>query len=230
MSFCAIVICFVSICIVESFKYIPPVWHRISRAGHHTERNDFREVHWRSWNRFLLYASQNFIILGGSGDLSTTKIIPSLFELYKENHYQNKEHSPEYTNASNDDSVMVMSSATEVRSIRTATDVTITKKLQADEIDPFDFTVNLVARSNLTNDVIREKLSRILTSCKKELSMSPSERSINDQLVTEFTEMYVYLCTHVQYRDHDKSSERSRGAEFEQRRDRKKYCLFCFAS
>ena len=194
MSLCAIVTFFLSTYIVESYKHSLPVWHRISRAVDHTKRNDLRDVHWRSWNRFILYASKNFIILGGSGDLSTTKIIPSLFELYKEIHYQNKEHSPEYAKVSNNDSIMRISSATTATSIATATDVTVTKKMLSNDVTPFDFTVNLVARSNLTNDVIREKLSRILTSSKVELSMSPLERDMNGELVTDFLQKCTYTC------------------------------------
>ena len=39
----------------------------------------------RTCSKFVLQLSQNFIILGGTGDLATNKIIPSLFELYRQN-------------------------------------------------------------------------------------------------------------------------------------------------
>ena len=167
---------------VESYKFGSSIWP-ISHNTDLIKQNELRrQIFQRSRNNFVLSAYQNFIILGGSGDLSTTKLIPSLFELYKENKQENIRRSTELIRIPENNSEIKRSSAT--------TDIAVESPFQ--DINSFDFSINLVARSNWTNEATREKLSKILSKSNKENSMNPSDKVIYTKLVADFLQKCTY--------------------------------------
>jgi glucose-6-phosphate 1-dehydrogenase len=111
--------------------------------------------------------SQNFVILGGSGDLATTKIIPGLFDLCKQysalSKPTNREKSAQSTQA-------VVSST---------------------GFNYDDFSVKLAARSDWSDEFLKNKLRNILSPNTKEPS---SKNSLHEQLVTEFLGKCSYTC------------------------------------
>ena len=117
--------------------------------------------------------SQNFVILGGSGDLATTKIIPGLFDLCKQysvlSKSTNSSKSPRQIGFDHDAANMGPST----------------------DFNYDDFRVKLAARSVWSDDFLKDKLRNILSSNIEE---SSSVRSLHDQLVTEFLAKCSYTC------------------------------------
>ena len=133
-----------------------------------------------NWQKFLksrqlrcTAISQNFVILGGSGDLATTKIIPGLFDLCKQysvlRKSSNSRESPRQIGFDHDEASMKPSTA----------------------FNYDDFSVKLVARSAWSDDFLKDKLRNILSSNIKE---SSSVKSLHDQLVSEFLAKCSYTC------------------------------------
>ena len=111
--------------------------------------------------------SQNFVILGGSGDLATTKIIPGLFDLCKQYSTLSKSTNPEKSTQSTQ--AVVSSSG----------------------FNYDDFSVKLAARSDWSDEFLKNKLRNILSPNTKKPS---SKNSLHEQLVTEFLEKCSYTC------------------------------------
>ena len=111
--------------------------------------------------------SQNFVILGGSGDLATTKIIPGLFDLCKQYSALSKPTNPEKSTQSAQ--AMVSSTA----------------------FNYDDFSVKLAARSDWSDEFLKNKLRNILSPKVKE---SSSANTLHEQLVTEFLCKCSYTC------------------------------------
>ena len=111
--------------------------------------------------------SQNFVILGGSGDLATTKIIPGLFDLCKQYSALSKSTNPE-------------------KSTQSTQAVVSSTGFRYD-----DFSVKLAARSDWSDEFLKNKLRNILSPNIKEPS---SKNSLHEQLVTEFLGKCSYIC------------------------------------
>ena len=117
--------------------------------------------------------SQNFVILGGSGDLATTKIIPGLFDLCKQfsvlSKSTNSSKSPRQIGFDHDAASMGPST----------------------DFNYDDFSVKLAARSVWSDDFLKDKLRNILSSNIEE---SSAVKSLHDQLVSEFLAKCSYTC------------------------------------
>jgi glucose-6-phosphate 1-dehydrogenase len=124
--------------------------------------------------RFLELSSsfENFIILGGSGDLATTKIIPGLFHLCRQYSTLN-----ENSNVPNSNSQEISTSRSRI------------PYLQRD-FKYNDFTVKLAARSDWSNDFLRKKLEIILLNENKDRSIEGED--FHGKLVDEFLRKCFY--------------------------------------
>ena len=118
--------------------------------------------------RFLELSStfENFIILGGSGDLATTKIIPGLFHLCKQ-----------------------YSTLNENRNVLTSNNQeTLTLQTRIPYLSRHftykDFTVKLAARSDWSDDFLRKKLEIVLLNENKD--RTPEGEASHGKLVEEF--------------------------------------------
>jgi glucose-6-phosphate 1-dehydrogenase len=118
--------------------------------------------------RFLELSStfENFIILGGSGDLATTKIIPGLFHLCKQ-----------------------YSTLNENRNVLTSNNQeTLTLQTRIPYLSRHftykDFTVKLAARSDWSDDFLRKKLEIVLLNENKD--RTPKGEAFHGKLVEEF--------------------------------------------
>jgi glucose-6-phosphate 1-dehydrogenase len=149
---------------------------RSDSIGHKRPRCTFSE---------LSSSFENFIILGGSGDLATTKIIPGLFHLCKQ-----------YSALNGESNVPTISNQ-EI------------SKLQPRIPYPrrhfkyHDFTVKLAARSDWSNDFLRKKLEIILLNENKDRSVEGED--FHTKLVDEFLRKCFY--TRVDSYDVDEMSQ-----------------------
>jgi glucose-6-phosphate 1-dehydrogenase len=168
---------------VESFSYGFP--KSLNKRVDVTRSDSIGHKHPRYRFVELLSSFENFIILGGSGDLATTKIIPGLFHLCKQ-----------YSALNGESNVPTISSQ-EISKLQPR--IPYPRR----HFNYHDFTVKLAARSDWSNDFLRKKLEIILLNENNDRSVEGED--FHTKLVDEFLRKCYY--TRVDSYDVDEMSQ-----------------------
>ena len=164
----SVIVCYVIITFAARTGFVRSYSHRSPILQQHSLRN---EKYSRLRVVTAITAAHNFIILGGSGDLSSSKIVPSLFDLFKQ--YSVEGIKNEGTQSALD---------SELPSTKTG----------LNQFDFSDFSIKLVGRSMWSDASIREKIG--LTLPPIVLTSTSAEREHHEKKVAEFLSKCFYTC------------------------------------
>ena len=164
-----LIVCYTIISFSTKIGFVCSYSHRYQILQQHSLRN-------KKYSKLrvvtAITAANNFIILGGSGDLSSSKIVPSLFDLFKQ--YSIGEGiRNEGTRSALDN---------ELLSTKTA----------LSQFNFSDFSIKLVGRSMWSDDSIRDKISVTLPPIV--LTSTSIERKHHEKKVAEFLSKCFYTC------------------------------------
>ena len=164
----SVIVCYVIISFATRIGFVRSYSHHSPILQQHSLRN-------KKYSKLrvvtAIAATHNFIILGGSGDLSSSKIVPGLFDLFKQ-------YSKE--GVKNEGAQSALKS--ELPSTKTT----------LNEFDFSDFSIKLVGRSVWSDASIREKIS--LTLPPIVTTSTSAERVHHERKVAEFLSKCFYTC------------------------------------